>query len=341
MNISGPGPAIPGGAFAGAEQGSAKFPAHPTIHVACGVLVNVAGEVLLAQRPEGKIAAGYWEFPGGKIEAGESALQALSRELHEELGVTVLEASPLIRFRHDYSNRTVVLDTWCVTAFDGVPRSCEGQALRWLAVPRFAEVAPLLPTVVPIEQALRQPVHYVFTPPSAAAAVLLAGLAELPSRAWLRLRLPTLDDAQYEAVARQLLPVAQARGIQLLLDRDPAQVLTLGAAGWHGSSAALMQLAQRPAVPLAVASVHDAAQLAQASALGFDAAVLGPVLPTTTHAGAATLGWQGFAAIRGEVALPVFAIGGLDAAQLADARAANAQGLAGISAYWRGGSSGR
>lgn len=102
-----------------------------------------------------------------------------------------------------------------------------------------------------------------------------------------------------------------------------------------------MRLEQRPNVRLAVASVHDAVQLAHAAALGFDAAVLGPVLVTATHPGAATLGWQGFAAIRGDVALPVLAIGGLDATQLDAARQANAQGIAAISAYWRAGSSGR
>lgn len=312
----------------------------PVIHVACGVLVNAQGEVLLAQRPEGKIAAGWWEFPGGKIEQGESALQALTRELHEELGVTVRQAAPLIRFRHEYSNRTIVLDTWRVTAFDGEPQGCEGQALRWLPVDQFAKVAPLLPTVVPIERALRTPLHYVFTPPQITPSALLPGLAQLPPGAWLRLRQPALDEAQYEVLARQLVPAARALDIKVFLDRDPAQVTALDAAGWHGTSASLMRLLQRPDTLLAAVSVHDAAQLEQAVALGFDAAVLGPVLATPTHPDAATLGWPGFAAVRGTAALPVFAIGGLDALQLDAARAVNAQGIAGISAYWRGGSSG-
>lgn len=312
----------------------------PVVHVACGVLVNAQNEVLLAQRPEGKIAAGWWEFPGGKIEQGETALQALSRELHEELGVTVREAAPLIRFRHEYSNRVIVLDTWRVTAFDGEPHSCEGQALRWLAVHRFAEVSPLLPTVTPIEQALRAPAQYVFTPPDISAEALLAGLPRLPRGAWLRLRLPGLDTARYEALAQQVLPATAECGIRVLLDRDPTQVLSLGAAGWHCSSEVLVRLSERPKVPLALASVHDAAQLAHATALGFDAAVLGPVLATATHPGAATLGWQGFAAVRGDAPLPVFAIGGLDALQLDAAHQANARGIAAISAYWRAGSSG-
>ena len=255
----------------------------PLIEVACGVLVNATGEVLLAQRPEGKIAAGWWEFPGGKIERGESALQALSRELHEELGVSVQQASPLIRFRHEYSNRVIVLDTWRVTAFDGEPRSCEGQALRWLPVDRFAEVTPLLPTVVPIERALRTPAHYVFTPPGLSTPDLLAGLPQLPRGAWLRLRLPSLGEADYARLLHQVLPAAQACGIKVLLDRDPAQVTASGAA---------------------------------------------------THPGAPTLGWDGFGHIRRDAPLPVFAIGGVGPGQWNKARAANAQGLAGISAYW-------
>ncbi len=325
---------------AAATDSAIRNPNASIIHVACGVLINPQGEVLLAQRPEGKIAAGWWEFPGGKIEQGESPLQALTRELQEELGVRVREARPLIRFRHEYSNRVIVLDTWCVTAFDGEPQGCEGQALRWLPVARFAEVSPLLPTVTPIERALLAPAHYVFTPPDLGLAELLAGLPRLPPQAWLRLRLPLLDALEYTRVATGVLPLAQGLGIKLFLDREPDLVAELGADGWHCSSAALMQRKQRPPVPLATAAVHNAAELAHAQALGFNAAVLGPVFDTPTHPGAETLGWQGFSSIRGEAALPVFAIGGIKPEQLDQARAANAQGVAGISAYWRGSLSG-
>lgn len=308
----------------------------PLIDVACGVLVDGAGRVLLAQRPEGKVAAGWWEFPGGKIEAGETALAALTRELAEELDVLVQAAEPLIRFRHHYSNRTVVLDTWRVTGLTGEPRGCEGQALRWLPVTDFAELSPLLPTVTPIAQALTQPAHYVFTPPGIERAALLAGLPRLPPQAWLRLRLPALDDMAYERIARAVLPPARALGIAVFLDRDMAMVQALGADGWHCTSAGLRLLEQRPVAAeiRTAASVHNATELARAETLGFDAAVLGPVLATATHPGAATLGWTGFAALRADRPLPVFALGGLGPAQLADARAANAQGVAGIGAYW-------
>lgn len=309
----------------------------PTIPVACGVLRRSDGQVLMAQRPEGKIAAGWWEFPGGKIEAGESPRDALARELHEELGVGLREAQPLIRFAHDYSNRRVVLDTWLVTAFDGEPSAREGQSLRWLPVAELAAQQPVLPTVAPIVRALSLPDHYVFTPPQAGLPELLAGLDSLPPASLLRLRRPGLPPSRYLELAVALLPAARARGHRLLLDGDPDVARALGADGWHADSRRLAALAQRPTdLPLCIASVHGAPELAQAHRLGFDAAVLGPVLPTDTHPEAPGLGWPGFLALRGDCALPVYAIGGLQPQQLSLARTHRAQGIAGISAYWPG-----
>lgn len=312
----------------------APAPARPVIRVACGVLCRADGRVLMAQRPEGKIAAGWWEFPGGKIEADESPRAALARELHEELGVSLRAAQPLIRFAHDYSNRRVLLDTWLVTAFDGEPCSREGQAFRWLPVAELAAQDPVLPTVAPIAAALRLPGHYVFTPATAELPALLLGLPRLPAGALLRLRLRGCPAARYVEVASALLAATRPLGLKLILD-DPDLVTRLGADGWHADSRRLMALGARPQGPgLCLASVHDGAQLQQALRLGFDAAVLGPVSPTASHPGHPGLAWDGFEALRGTLPLPVFAIGGLGPAQLDQARQHRAQGLAGISAYW-------
>ena len=309
--------------------------ARPTIQVACGVLCRADGRVLMAQRPEGKIAAGWWEFPGGKIESGESPREALARELHEELGVDLREARPLIRFAHDYSNRRVILDTWLVTAFEREPCSLEGQAFRWFGIDELAAQDPVLPTVAPIAQALRLPLHCVFTPPQASLSDLLAGLAHLPAGSLLRLRLPELGDAEYVRFASELLPPACVAGLRVLLDRDPELVHRLGADGWYADSRRLRTLTARPAgMPLCLASVHDEAELDQAQRLGFDAAVLGPVLPTATHPDAAGLGWAGFRSLRAERPLPVYALGGVGPSRLDEALRHHAQGVAGISAYW-------
>ena len=132
---------------------SAASPEGAELHVVAGVLVDIAGRVLLAQRTAGRHLAGAWEFPGGKVAPGETPLAALVRELREELGIEVLTAEPLLRHRHAYPGRTVMLDTWRVTRFDGEPRGLEGQPLRWEAVDRLL-AAGLLEADRPIVAAL-------------------------------------------------------------------------------------------------------------------------------------------------------------------------------------------
>lgn len=308
----------------------------PTIQVACAVVQRPSGEVLLAQRPAGKIAAGWWEFPGGKIEPGEPPREALDRELEEELGIRSLRARPLIRFRHAYSNRIVLLDTWLVTEYEGEPHGREAQSFVWTRPEALHHWPQALPTVAPSVRALLLPAHYVFTPPDASVERLLRGLAALPGAALLRLRLPAFDDARYDDCARTLLPAVRAAGLRLVLDRAPARARELGADGWHASAAVLRRLGGRAAdgPPLQLASCHSAEELRGAGAAGFDAAVLGAVNATPTHPGEPAIGWTRFADAAQYAGLPVYAIGGVGPSDLDRAFAAYGQGVAGISAYW-------
>lgn len=306
------------------------------VHIAVGVLGNDRGEILICQRPPEKIYPGEWEFPGGKVEPGEPVETALARELHEELGIAVQEARPLIRLRYVYPELSVELDTWLVSRYAGQPSSTEHPALAWVTredLPRWA----LLAADRPIVNALRLPAHCVFTPPDLDPARLLEAAARLPP-ALLRLRLPALADGPYRQLARECAQTLAQAGLQLVLDRDPADLDASGARGWHVDSARLRGLQRRPvaAARWFGASCHDADELAAAHACGADYAVLGPVRPTGTHANAPVLGWNGFARLARCAGLPVYAIGGVGPADLEDAWRHGAQGVAGISAYWRG-----
>ena len=104
------------------------------MHVVVGIIRNSLGEILIAERPKNKYKGGLWEFPGGKVEATESAFQALQRELKEELNIHVMAAESWLQFQHDYSDRIVYLDVWQVTEFSGTPQSAEGQLIRWVSV---------------------------------------------------------------------------------------------------------------------------------------------------------------------------------------------------------------
>lgn len=107
------------------------------VHVAVGVLLNGNSEVLIALRPAHSHQGGLWEFPGGKVEAGESVEQALNREFEEELGVSVQACTPLIQISHDYSDKSVILDVWRIEKFSGIPQGKEGQAIEWRALSKL------------------------------------------------------------------------------------------------------------------------------------------------------------------------------------------------------------
>jgi 8-oxo-dGTP diphosphatase len=123
-------------------------------HVAAGILRDTAGRVLISERLCVGPFNGLWEFPGGKIGAGESAADALRRELAEELGVTVTAAQPFMELHHEYPDRTVHLEFFLVTSWQGEPAGLEGQGIRWLSVSEL-DAGVLLPADAPVIEALR------------------------------------------------------------------------------------------------------------------------------------------------------------------------------------------
>jgi mutator protein MutT len=131
--------------------------ASPTeIHVIAGAVRDAQGRVLIAQRPRGRHMAGRWEFPGGKLGSGEDSFAGLKRELAEELGISVREARPLIRLRHDYPDRRVMLEAWQVTSYEGEPKALDSQALAW-ARPDELPALDMLEADLAIVTALRLP----------------------------------------------------------------------------------------------------------------------------------------------------------------------------------------
>ncbi|WP_288130609.1 8-oxo-dGTP diphosphatase MutT [Microbulbifer sp.] len=109
------------------------------VHVAVGVILGADRRILLAKRPDHLHMGGRWEFPGGKVEPEETIQQAMSRELREELAIDVVSMEKLIEVRHDYGDKQVFLDTWCVTEFSGEPAGVEGQQLAWVSASALAD----------------------------------------------------------------------------------------------------------------------------------------------------------------------------------------------------------
>lgn len=309
------------------------------MHVVAAALIDDEGRVLLAQRPPGKHLAGAWEFPGGKLEAGETPRAALARELEEELGVVVERAMPLVRIPWRYDGRELLLDAWRVMRWRGEPRSLEGQALRW-ELPASVDPSLLAPADRPLLHALRLPPRYPITPADASLAQRdhwrrQLSAAIVRGERLLQLRLPSWPRAAVRELAADLSPLAERHGARLMLNEDIDGARALGI-GVHLKAAQLATLVERP-LPwrqLIGASCHHAGALARAVALGADFATLSPLAATTSHPGAAPLGWSVFHDLAEAAALPVYALGGMDPSMLERVRAEGGQGVAGISGFW-------
>jgi len=309
------------------------------LHVAAAIILQPDGRVLLAQRPAGKAYAGYWEFPGGKLEAGETAREALDRELSEELGITVRRAAPWLVQRFHYPHAHVLLHFFRVFEWEGEPVGHDGQAFVWQTPGRF-DVSPLLPANTFVLRALLLPPVYGISMADDLGEDLFLARAKAALDRGLQLvqlREKTWPIDRQRALAEALVALAHPRGAKVIFNGSVEMARALRCDGVHWTSKALAAATSRPDDLLCAASCHSRAELERAGELGLDFAVLGPVFATPSHAGAPTLGWERFAALVAETTLPVFALGGLGVADLPSAIAHGAHGVALRRAAWPAG----
>ncbi len=308
------------------------------VHVAVAV-VRRGDRVLIARRPDGVHQGGLLEFPGGKVEPGETVQQALRRELAEETGLLVEPASlqPVIGIRHDYGDKRVFLDVWQTDAATGEAEGREGQPVSWLALTELRdEDFPAANRA--IIRALRLPSVYAITGAFQTHGEALERLQNGLARGQHRLvvlRAPWLSGQAYGALAADALEICRSHRAGLML-HGPAALPGPEFAGWHLTWAQASQLRARPLPQgqwLAV-SCHDRAQIDHARNLGADFITLGPVQATASHPGAPTLGWPGFGQLTAAASMPVYALGGMDKGHLNAAFSSGAQGIAGIGHWW-------
>ena len=305
------------------------------VEVAAAVMLRDHGrEFLLAQRPEGKVYAGYWEFPGGKVESGETVRQALIRELQEELGITATECSPWLTRQFTYPHATVRLNFWRVTAWSGeigITAPLEHAAVDWLKCGKNSTVSPILPANDPILKALALPTSMAIT--MGESEGVERQLERLEEALHNGLRLIQVRDkgwpvAQRLWFAESVCRLAHDHGALVVINDSEDIARRIGADGVHLSAGRLAACATRPDFTWVGASCHTAAEISRAGELGLDYALLGPVLVTQTHPEAKGLGWKGFAREIAGNTLPVFALGGMQHEMLAEAQSHGAQGVA-------------
>ncbi|MCG2634178.1 MAG: Nudix family hydrolase [Gammaproteobacteria bacterium] len=314
------------------------------LQVALAVVCNDHRRILISQRGAARHLGGAWEFPGGKLDPGETPKAALARELLEETGLICECAEPLVRLTEHYpaspthAAQTVALHCFRVIRYRGTAESRIGQPLQWINLEQLKNY-PMPAINRAIVTALRLPHQYPISPPCGAEGPFLEELSRFFASGCplYCLRQPQLQPDPFRRLATAVIELGRRSGTEIILNGAPELATALGAAGVHLNRHQLMAANQRPlpANMLVGASCHNGLELRQARRIGADYALLSPVQRTGSHPGVEPLGWTGFSQLLAQAGLPVYALGGMQPADLQQARERGAVGIAGISCFRR------
>ena len=325
--------------------GHKEFIVSRVVHVAVGVIVGrhgvsaeEQGAILIAKRPDKTHQGGLWEFPGGKVEQGETLFDALKRELEEELAIDITATEPLIKIRHDYGDKVVLLDVHKVTEFSGQPQGNEGQPIRWVTPSSLHEYdfpAANRPIITAINLPQRLLITGDFADPNDFLARIESALQN--GIRMVQLRLQKSDAIQ--TLVGSVAEICNRYSAKLIINTSPQVFADLSApsnVGLHLNSSQLLSCNTRPVKGsiLLGASCHSEDEIKHAHKIGVDYICLSPVLATSSHQGQDGIGWERFRSLVDGASIPVFALGGMTETALAVALENGAQGIAAISEWW-------
>ena len=313
------------------------------VHIAVAVILNQNNEVCISLRHEDSHQGGLWEFPGGKIEPGESVEQALVREIREELDLEIKQSRPLIKVLHHYADKSVCLHVHKILSYQGKAAGLEGQQLKWVAISQLT--AYDFPEAnQPVIQSLQLPDKYLITGKFVDSLNFINKLNDALNNGielvQLRLKKDSLEDlSQAQSLLEQTAERCKQSGAKLMLNlsNDYLDVINLSEiefTGFHADSKTLHTLTLPPEGSLFSASCHNNEEIQLALKLKADFIVLSPVQKTASHPEMQAMGWQKFAELIENITIPVYALGGVSEDDMKTAWLNGAQGIAAISAFW-------
>jgi len=322
-----------------------------TVHVAVAVIVNEKNKVCISLRHKTSHQGGLWEFPGGKVESDETDEQALTREIKEELNLDIKQSRPLITIKHHYDDgdKTVCLHVRKVISYQGEASGVEGQQVSWVSITQLSEYD--FPAAnQAIIKALQLPDKYLITgnffDDEDFSNKLKNALSQKIKLVQLRLKDGDCNDmAQVSTLLEQASLLCRRSGAKLMLNLPPKLIEAfdhsqLDYDGLHVDSRTLNLMSvdesrKLHSDKLFSASCHTREELLKAVQLQSDFVVLSPVQKTQSHPGTPAIGWSTFASMIEDVALPVYALGGVSDADIDTSWLHGAQGVAAISAFWK------
>jgi len=313
------------------------------VHVAVAVIMNERNEVCISLRDKDAHQGGLWEFPGGKLEQGETVEQALIREVKEELTLVIEQSRPVITITHDYPDKTVCLYVRKTLSYQGQAVGVEGQQVKWVPVSQLSDYD--FPAAnLSIIKVLQLPDKYLITGKWLDNDDFINKLKKALNHdiklVQLRLKNDSKKDmSQMQSLFENVAILCKQANTKLMLNAadnylDIIDLTNIDFEGFHADSRTLMSLSRRPKGRLFSASCHSEEELVKAAQLQADFVVLSPVQKTASHPEMPAMGWQQFAAMLEHIAIPVYALGGLTEKDMKVARQHGAQGIAAISAFW-------
>lgn len=308
------------------------------VHVAVAIVVNSKGEILIARRPEGVHLEGLWEFPGGKLEQGETVFAAIQRELVEETGIQIESGRQLIKIIHEYPEKIVKLDTWLIKEWAGLPEGLEGQEIRWVGLNGLQDFE--FPEAdQPIISALNLPPVYQISPEPGHDLEAFLGKVETcleKGTKLFQLWAKKLSPSSLEQLSQSIKQLCEKHQARWLINGDLDDVERFNADGVHLSSERLLSLRANPFNGdfLVGASCHNLEELEHADRIDVDFVVLSPVSETLSHPTIKPLGLKKFEQMIERINVPVYALGGMSHADLESVWEHGGQGVAMIRSGW-------
>lgn len=309
------------------------------VQVAVGVIKNPQGEILIAKRPEDKHMGGLWEFPGGKIEPGESTEMALVRELREEVNLSPTRFEKLIRIAHQYPDKHVVLEVLLITEFIGNATGMEGQEIRWVKTEDLKNYT--FPDAnKPIITALKLPRQFLITGEFDSFDEFQFRLTRAIDSGitHFQIRAPWLSSSEYMNLCKVVSSSLNNINLELFVNATPDLFAQTPFFNLHLNSENLKKLNARSQLPphkLLSAACHSMEELLHAEKLGVDFVFYSPVLKTKSHPDRKPKGWQSLTDICQTAKIPVYAMGGMVESDLDQAMECGAQGIAAITSLWQ------
>jgi len=308
------------------------------IRVAVGVIRNHENEVLVSRRKPNTHLGNMLEIPGGKVEQGEQPLEALKRELEEELAIQVVDATQLIQVPYQYSKCSLLLDVFEVHEFTGTIKSNEGQDVFWKSIAKLND-AEFPEANSGILRAIKLPKIFPVTPNYSDDQNYFEHFENIVSDKdieIIQLRSHDLEEAEYNLLAKRCAELCKKHSVKLVLNREISSIENLEYSGVHLTSENLNRLTKRPLADevLVGASCHNAKEIEKANTLKLDYVFIGAVNEKNNVNNHKKLGWDGFAALAKECAIPAYAIGGMLRSDTTSCGEYGAQGVAAIRSFW-------